>query len=123
MRDERCEPEAGKTYRSIGFAMFVDYHPDYRGDPTAEVWSFRNAEDDQHDGDGWLEIFVKEIVQTQQCGTLAVYYRQWFNPEGERIWSRKRVIGNLSSLRALMRRRGMSEVLPGEFTPTGGGDA
>jgi hypothetical protein len=107
---ERVIIAAGKTYRSGLVKMYVDYAPDERGDPTIEQWFFVGSEDDGHDGDGWLEIYVKEIVPTQQCGTLAVYYRQWFNPEGERIWSRKRVVGNLASLKAVISRRKMTPI-------------
>ena len=109
-RDDAAAVAAGLTYRSEAVQMYCEHAPDNRGDPTVEVWMFRLCEDDPHEGNGWLEIHVKEIVQTQSCGTLAVYYRQWFNPEGERLWSRRRVIGNLASLRSLIRRRKMSPI-------------
>ena len=104
-------PEAGMTFRSVGVQMFLEHAPDQHGDPTVEMWCFANDEDDPHHGYGHLEIFVKEIVPTQQCGTLAVYYRQWFNPEGDPIWSRKRVVANLASLKAVISRRKMSTIL------------
>ncbi len=103
-------PDAGKTYVSEGVQMYCDYAPDERGDPTIEQWFFANCEDDPNDGYGYLEIFVKEIVQTQVCGMLAVYYRQWFNPEGEKLWGRKRVVGNLASLKAIISRRKMMAI-------------
>ncbi|ARR53511.1 hypothetical protein HY78_08785 [Rhizorhabdus wittichii DC-6] len=87
--------------------MYTQYSNDSRGDPTVEAWLFTQCEEDGCEGYGWLEIDVHEIVETERSGTLAVYYRQWFNPEGERLWSRKRVIGNLASLRAVIQRRKM----------------
>lgn len=101
-----AEVAKGETYRSEGIQMFSWCAPDQRGDPTVEVWAFRGEDDPDH-GEGHLEIYVHEIVPTQNSGTLAVYYRQWFNPEGERLWSRKRAVGNLASLKALIRRRKM----------------
>lgn len=105
------KPEVGKTYRSHGVEMYSQYALDERNDPTVEMWFFRNDEDDPSGGHGWLEVTIKEIVETQHCGTLVVYHRQWFNPEGEKLWGSKRKIGNLSSMRALFRRRKMTMVV------------
>lgn len=98
-------------YRSQGYAMCIDHTCDYAGDPTVEIWRFAN-EDDGSDGDGWLEVRVDEIVQTERSGTLAVYYRRWMAPDGEPAWGRKprRVVGSLGSLKALIRRRKMLPV-------------
>jgi len=98
--------EVGKTYSSIGFAMKLYCEPDDHGDPVIEKWSLAFKEEDD-DGDGWLEIYVHEIVETERSGTLAVYYRQWFNPEGEKLWSRKRKVGNLASLQRIISSRQM----------------
>lgn len=103
-------PLAGQVYRSQGYAMFTDYVADSQGDPTAELWRFA-GEEDPTEGFGYLEIRVHEIVETAASGTLAVYHRQWFAPDGEPAWGnrRKRVIGAVGSLKALIRRRKMVE--------------
>lgn len=102
-------PSVGAVYRSEPYSMFIEYAPDARGDPTVELWRFTSCEDDGEDGYGRLEIRVHEIVETERSGTLAVYYRQWFAPDGGPAWGNrpKRVIGSLGSLRALLRRRKM----------------
>jgi len=102
--------EAGKVYRSEGYQMYIDYVSDMQGDPVVELWRFR-MEDDPYDGDGYLELAVHEIVETEKSGTLAVYYRQWIAPDGKPAWGnrKKRVIGSLSSLKQLIRRRKMAE--------------
>lgn len=102
---------AGQVYKSEGYSMFVDYVSDYRGDPTVEQWRF-SGEDDGSDGFGWLQLRIQEIVPTIRSGTLAVYYRQWFAPDGEPAWGNreKRVIGSIGSLRALIGRRKMTLV-------------
>jgi len=102
-------PSAGDVYYSVGYSMFVDHVSDEHGDPVVELWRFA-GEDDYPDGNGWLQIRVHEIVETKQSGRLAVYYRQWFAPDGEPAWGnrQKRVIGSIGSLRALIRRRGMT---------------
>ena len=104
-------PNAGETYKSEGYSMFVDYVSDYRGDPTVEQWRF-SGEDDGSDGFGWLQLRVHEVVKTRHSGTLAVYYRQWFAPDGTPAWGNreKRVIGAIGSLKALIRRRNMTLV-------------
>lgn len=103
-------PSAGVTYRCPGVQMFVAYDRDASGDPTVEVWRWASSEDDPHDGYGCLEITVHEIVETTRSGTLAVYYRQWFNPEGEPIASRSRKVASLGSLKSLIRRRKMTAI-------------
>ena len=49
-------------------------------------------------------------MPTNASGWLAVYYRQWFSPEGEPAWGTRprRVVGSLGSLKALVRRRKMT---------------
>lgn len=99
---------AGTVYRSEGYAMFTEYGPDHRGDPTIERWSFA-GEDDCTEGYGCLEIRVHEIVPTEKSGTLVVYYRQWLDPEGEPAWGNRpqRKVASIGSLKSLMRRRKM----------------
>ncbi|QUT04006.1 hypothetical protein KFK14_12705 [Sphingobium phenoxybenzoativorans] len=103
--------KSGGVYRSEGYGMFTDYAPDFRGDLTIELWRF-SGEDDPQEGFGYLEISVHEIVETSSSGTIAIYYRQWFAPDGAPAWGnrRKRVIGSIGSLNALIRRRQMTEV-------------
>lgn len=100
--------EAGQVWRSEGYAMFVDYEADSRGDPTVELWRFA-GEDDCQEGYGWLEVRLHEIVDTDRSGTLAVYYRQWFAPDGAPAWGKRpqRKIGAIGSLKSLIRRRKM----------------
>ena len=98
-----------KHYRSQDYAMCsIDTGRDSDGAPISEMWIFEN-EDHPAEGNGWLEVRVHEIVETQQSGTLAVYYRQWFAPDGEPAWAKKpqRKVGALSSLKSLIRRRKM----------------
>jgi hypothetical protein len=100
--------EAGQVWRSEGYAMFIDHERDARGDPTVETWRFA-GEDDGEDGFGWLEVHLHEVVDTARSGVLAVYYRQWFAPDGQPAWGNrpKRTIGAVGSLKALIRRRKM----------------
>ena len=103
-------PSAGQLYRSQPYAMTtIDTGRDADGAPLAEIWTFA-TEDDGVLGYGWLEVRVHEIVPTNASGWLAVYYRQWFSPEGEPAWGTrpKRVVGSLGSLKALIRRRKMT---------------
>jgi hypothetical protein len=88
-------------------ALF-DHGRDADGAPLHEVWGFAD-EDSGSEGDGWLELRVHEIVQTERSGTLAVYYRQWFAPDGEPAFSKqpKRRVGSLASVKALINRRKM----------------
>lgn len=104
---------AGSVWRSQGYAMFIDHVSDFQGDPTVELWRF-SGEDDPNEGEGHLEVTIHEIVDTQASGTLAVYYRQWLAPDGEPAWGnqRKRVIGSVGSLKALIRRRKMQVLAP-----------
>lgn len=101
--------EAGQVWRSQGYAMVIDHQSDFRGDPTLDMWRFAN-EDDGTDGFGWLEVRVHEITETERSGTLAVYYRQWFAPDGEPAWGKRpqRKIGSVGSLKSLIRRRKMA---------------
>lgn len=102
-------PSAGDLYRSELYAMTtVDTGRDQDGAPLAEIWTFA-SEDDYVIGYGWLEVRVHEVVPTEQSGALAVYYRQWFSPDGEPAWGTrpKRTVGSLASLKSLIRRRKM----------------
>lgn len=97
-------------YRSQGYAMCtIDTGRDGDGAPTGEMWTFA-SEDDYAEGYGWLEVRVHEIVETERSGALAVYYRQWFAPDGEPAWGKKpqRKVGALGSLKSLIRRRKMT---------------
>lgn len=89
--------------------MWLDHVQDCQGDPTVELWRFQADETDGCDGYGWLELSIHEVVETERSGTLAVYYRQWFAPDGRPAWGsrKKRVIGAIGSLKALIRRRKM----------------
>ncbi len=102
-------PEVGQVWRSEEYAMCCEYSRDERGDPTVEFWRFAN-EDDGVEGYGWLEVRVHDIVGTDRSGTLAVYYRQWFAPDGEPAWGKRpqRKIGAIGSLKSLIRRRKMT---------------
>lgn len=98
-----------KHYRSQGYAMcLIDTGRDSSGAPISEMWAFA-SEDDYVEGHGWLEVRVHEIVETERSGALAVYYRQWFAPDGEPAWGKKpqRKVGALGSLKSLIRRRRM----------------
>ena len=103
---------AGDVFRGSETQMFTDYLPDQRGDPTIEKWVFANCEDDPNEGYGWLVVTVREIVPTETCGQLAVYYRQWFAPDGEPLSRGRRTVGGLASLKALISRRGLKLVEP-----------
>ena len=97
-------------YRSQGYAMCtIETGRDSDGAPISDMWMFAN-EDDYVEGHGWLEVRVHEIVETERSGALAVYYRQWFAPDGQPAWGKKpkRQVGSLGSLKALIRRRGMT---------------
>ena len=109
---------AGDVYHSEPYSMFIEYAPDERGDPTVELWRFTSCEDDGEDGAGYLELRVHEILETKYSGTLAVYYRQWFAPDGEPAWGNRprRVIGSVASLRNLIRRRKMTLHQPKDDT-------
>lgn len=102
----------GAAYRSEGYAMFIEHVPDYEGNPSVELWRFQSCEDDPMDGYGHLVVTVQEIVETKKSGTLAVYHRQWFAPDGEPAWGcrKRRVIGAVASLKALIRRRNMEQI-------------
>lgn len=102
-------PDAGQVYHSEGYQMWVDHVADVSGDPVVELWRFR-CEDDPYDGDGYLWLRVHEVIKTQNSGTLAVYHRQWIAPDGQPAWGsrKKRVIGSLGSLKALIKRRNMT---------------
>lgn len=97
-------------YRSQGYAMCtIETGRDADGAPISDMWTFAN-EDDYVEGHGWLEVRVHEIVETERSGALAVYYRQWFAPDGQPAWGKKpkRQVGSLGSLKALIRRREMT---------------
>jgi hypothetical protein len=97
-------------YRSQAYAMCtIETGRDSDGAPTSDMWTFAN-EDDCVEGYGWLEVHVHEIVQTERSGALAVYYRQWFAPDGEPAWGKRpqRKVGALGSLKSLIRRRKMT---------------
>ena len=101
-----------KHYRSQGYAMCtIETGRDADGAPISDMWTFA-TEDDRAEGHGWLEVRVHEIVETAHSGTLAVYYRQWFAPDGEPAWGKKpqRKVGALGSLKSLIRRRKMTPV-------------
>jgi len=107
--DSSCE-----HYRSQEYAMCtIDTGLDSDGAPTGEMWTFA-GEDDGVEGYGWLEVRVHEIVETERSGALAVYYRQWFAPDGTPAWGNRphRKVGSLSSLKALIRRRKMTPTPP-----------
>lgn len=107
--DDAAIPSAGIVYRSQEYAMCtIDTGRDADGAPLNEVWTFA-GDDDYVEGYGHLIVMVKEIVETRLSGTLAVYYRHWIAPDGSPAWGLKpkRVVGSLSSLKALIRRRDM----------------
>jgi len=101
-----------RVYRSQGYAMATfDQGRDADGAPIHEVWGFAD-EDSGSEGDGYLELRIHEIVETQKSGTLAVYYRQWFAPDGEPAFGMKpkRRVGSLASVKALINRRKMQPI-------------
>lgn len=101
---------AGDRFRSQQYAMcMIETGRDSDGAPANEVWAFA-SEDDHVEGHGWLELRIHEIVETRISGVVAVYYRQWFAPDGQPAWGKKpkRVVGSLGSLKALIRRRKMT---------------
>lgn len=104
--------QAGAVLWSEGVQMFTDYLPDERGDPTVEKWAFAHSEDDPHGGYGHLMLTVLEIVPSVSSGTLAVYRKQWIAPDGEPLSKGRRVVGSLSSLKALVSRRKMTPQNP-----------
>ena len=123
---DRITPEAGHMgfdpscghYRSQLYAMCtIDTGRDSDGAPISEMWTFA-SEDDYVEGYGWLEVRVHEIVETEHSGTLAVYYRQWFAPDGEPAWrkSPQRKVGALGSLKSLIRRRKMEPIARAQGT-------
>jgi len=102
--------DPSRVYRSQGYAMATfDQGRDADGAPLHEVWGFAD-EDSGSEGDGYLELRIHEIVETQKSGTLAVYYRQWFAPDGEPAFGMqpKRRVGSLASVKALINRRKMT---------------
>lgn len=101
--------EAGMCLRSQGYSMWLDHTPDANGDPTIETWVF-TAEGEAEEGHGWLEVAVHEVIATERSGTLVVYYRQWFAPDGEPIARRVRRVGSVGSLKAMIRRRKMTPI-------------
>lgn len=100
---------AGTTFRSAPVGMMIVHSPDERRDPTVETWVFANEMEDDEDGCGWLEVSVTEVIDTKTAGKLAVYYRRWFNPEGEPMARPYRRVASISSLKALIGRRKMTE--------------
>jgi len=110
-----------RHYRSQGYAMCtIETGRDSDGAPISDMWTFAN-EDDYVEGHGWLEVRVHEIVETERSGALAVYYRQWFAPDGQPAWGKKpkRQVGSLGSLKALIRRREMTPC-DSDGSPKGG---
>lgn len=100
---------------------------DSDGAPISDMWTFAN-EDDYVEGFGWLEVRIHEIVQTERSGALAVYYRQWFAPDGAPAWGKRpqRKVGALGSLKSLIHRRKMTPCDSdgsGEADETGTGSA
>lgn len=96
-------------YRSQEYAMCtIETGRDADGAPISDMWTFAD-ETSGVEGYGWLDVRVHEIVETEQSGTLAVYYRQWFAPDGEPAWGKRpqRKVGALGSLKSLIRRRKM----------------
>ena len=111
------DPSRG-LYRSQLYAMcLIETGRDSDGAPISEMWTFA-SEDDYVEGYGWLEVRVHEIVETEHSGTLAVYYRQWFAPDGEPAWrkSPQRKVGALGSLKSLIRRRKMEPIARAQGT-------
>jgi len=104
-------PSEGDLWVQKGIGMVIAYHNDDRGDPTMEYWAFA-AQDDDDCECGRLEIRVHEILPSAKSGTLAVYYRQWFTPDGEPNGKPRRKVTALASLTALIRSRHM------ELAPT-----
>ena len=97
-------------YRSQGYAMALfEQGRDADGASSCEVWGFADEESGS-EGDGWLDLRIHEIVETERSGTIAVYYRQWFAPDGNPAFGKtpKRRVGSLASVKALIRRRKMT---------------
>jgi len=106
------------AYRSQGYAMvLVNQGRDADGAPLREVWAFAD-EDSGSEGDGWLDLTIHEIVRTEKSGTLVVYYRHWFAPDGEPAFAKraKRRVGSLASVKALISRRKMEPFDPARPT-------
>lgn len=101
-------PKAGDVLWSDGVQMYTSYSADGRGDPTIERWVFAASEEDPNEGFGHLKVTVLEIVPSASSGTLAVYRKQWIAPDGEPINRGRRLVGSLSSLKALISRRKMT---------------
>jgi hypothetical protein len=99
-------PAEGDLWVQDGIGMNIAYHNDDRGDPTIEYWAFADPNDDDCEC-GRLEIRVHEILPSAKSGTLAVYYRQWFTPDGEPNGKPRRKVTALASLTALIRSRRM----------------
>ena len=105
-------PFAGEQYQTQGYQMFVDYELDEHRNPTVERWRFRNCEDEPFDGEGWMTSTVREVIQTKTCGTLVVFHKQWFAPDGEPLSKGRRCIFGLSGFRAMLSRHNAKLVQP-----------
>jgi hypothetical protein len=104
-------PAEGDLWVQTGIGMKTAYHNDERGDPTLEYWAFADMDDDDCEC-GRFEIRIHEILASAKSGTLAVYYRQWFTPDGEANGKPRRKVTALSSLTALIRSRRMKLAAP-----------
>jgi len=110
----------GDLWVQTGIGMRIDYHRDERGDPVMEYWAFAPADDEDCEC-GRFEIRIHEILPSAKSGTLAVYYRQWFTPDGEPNGKPRRKVTALSSLTALVRSRRMERAHLQPQVPAGEG--
>jgi hypothetical protein len=103
--------DPSRVYRSEPYPMItVDEGRDGDGAPLREVWAFANEDTGSGEGDGFLELRIREVIQTERSGTIVVYYRQWFAPDGNPAFGMrpKRRVGSLASVKALIKRRKMT---------------
>lgn len=108
---------AGAIFEQTDIPFTVECHYEWVGEgfgarqePMHEYWRIGERETQYgttNDGLGRFELHVLEVVETQTCGTVAIYERRWFDPEGELLSKPRKKFSKVGNLKGFIRRRKM----------------
>ena len=99
--------------RNIPFTQYTVYNATSTGfrEPICDKWHIGPFDEGAVDPEcfGHMILTVHEIIKTEKSGTLAVYYRTFYNPEGEQNAQPKRKVTDIKALKSFLRQYKLEE--------------
>lgn len=92
--------------RGVPFTEYTEYRIDSNGfrEPYADRWHIGPFDECCDECNlGHMMLTVHEIIITEKSGILVVYYRAFYNPDGEQNAKPKRKVTSLGALKSFIR--------------------